>query len=73
MHLNENRLLQLRLRFLTMEIKSYSTFPAFTLPLPLHMKLLNVVWMKPGRSQIRTHDDVFGAQGDSHADLVCIL
>lgn len=29
---------------------SYSTFPAFTLPLPLGKKLLDVVWMKPGRT-----------------------
>lgn len=60
MHLNETRLLQLCLRFLIMEIKSYSTFPAFTLSLPLNMKLLNVVWMKPERSKIKTHDDVLG-------------
>lgn len=60
MHLNEICLLQLRLRFFMMEIKSYSTFPAFALPLPLHIKLLNVVWMKPGRSKIKTHDYVSG-------------
>lgn len=41
-----------------MEIKSYSTFPAITLPLLFSKKLLNVVWMKPGRGRIKTHDDV---------------
>lgn len=57
MHLNKMCLL-LCLRFLTMEIKSYSTFPAITLPLLFSKKLLNVVWMKPGRGRIKTHDDV---------------
>lgn len=28
----------------------YSTFPAFTLPLPLRKTLLDVLWMKPGRT-----------------------
>lgn len=41
-----------------MEIKSYSTFPAITLPLLFRKKLLNVVWMKPGRGRIKTHNDV---------------
>lgn len=53
LHWNEICLLQPCLRFFKMEIKSYSTFPAFTLPLPLHVKLLDVVWMKPGRSKIK--------------------
>lgn len=32
------------------ESSSYSTFPAFTLLLPLGEKLLNVVWVKPDRT-----------------------
>lgn len=37
------------------ETSSYSTFPAFTLPLPLGKKFLDVVWMKPGRT-VKIHD-----------------
>lgn len=43
-----------------MLIKSYGAFPAFTLPLPFNVKLLNVVWMKPGRGRMETRDDVSG-------------
>lgn len=38
---------------------SYSTFPAFTLPLPLGEKLLDVVRMKPGRI-VKIHDSTTG-------------
>lgn len=62
--------------------KSYSTFPAFTLPLPLHVKLLNVVRVKPGRnkieaeaSEISSHSVVGlnmrqSQQGSSPADVL---
>lgn len=40
------------------ETSPYSTFPAFTLPLPIGKKVLDVVWMKPGRTvkKIIQHD-----------------
>lgn len=55
---NQICLLLLSFRFHTKEINSYGTFPALTLPLPLGKKLLNVVWMKPGRGRNKSHDKV---------------
>lgn len=44
-------------RYIQSETNSYSTFPAFSLLLPLDEKLLNVVWMEPIRT-VKIHEIV---------------